>query len=143
MTTVAPSGFRRPPTLTRSPPTSGKLAPAHIKAFNALGGKLYAIGTLALSFPIPFAPEEFGVSGEFFTDFGTVGLLDDVDRNRRASDLFSVFRVDDSASLRASVGVSIMWNSPFGPIRFDFSKVLAHEDYDKTQSFGFATNTRF
>jgi outer membrane protein insertion porin family len=96
-----------------------------------------------LSFPIPFAPEEFGISGEFFTEFGTVGLLDDIDRDRRASDAFTTFRVDDSASLRASAGVSIFWDSPFGPIRFDFSQILAKEDYDKTEHFRFATNTRF
>jgi outer membrane protein insertion porin family len=51
--------------------------------------------------------------------------------------------VDDSASLRASAGVSIFWDSPFGPIRFDFSKILANEEYDKTETFRFATNSRF
>ncbi|HVY88293.1 MAG TPA: outer membrane protein assembly factor BamA [Hyphomonadaceae bacterium] len=122
---------------------SGKLLPAEIRSFNALGGKAYAIGSLALSFPIPFAPEEFGISGEFFTEFGTVGLLDDNDRDRRASDAFSTFRVDDSASLRASAGISIFWDSPFGPVRFDLSQILAKEQYDKTEHFRFSTNTRF
>ena len=39
-------------------------------------------------------------------------------------DAFTVDRVDDSASLRASAGISIGWDSPFGPIRFDFAKIL-------------------
>ena len=30
-----------------------------------------------------------------------------------------------------------------GPIRFDFSHVLAKEDYDKTETFRFSTSTRF
>ncbi len=30
-----------------------------------------------------------------------------------------------------------------GPIRFDFSQVLAKEEYDKTETFRFTTNTRF
>jgi len=39
--------------------------------------------------------------------------------------------------------VSIFWDSPFGPIRFDFSQILAKEEYDRTETFRFATNTRF
>ncbi|MEM8920492.1 MAG: outer membrane protein assembly factor BamA, partial [Pseudomonadota bacterium] len=115
----------------------------NITSGNALGGKAYAIGALELSFPVPYAPEEFGIGGALFSEFGTVGLLDDVDRNRSANTEFQSFRVDDSASLRASVGVSIFWDSPFGPIRFDFSEVLAKEDYDRTESFRFSTNTQF
>ncbi|MDP3495230.1 MAG: outer membrane protein assembly factor BamA [Hyphomonadaceae bacterium] len=122
---------------------SGNLLPSKVEAFNALGGKAYAIGSLELSFPIPYAPEELGIDGAFFTEFGTLGLLDDADRDRRADSTFEAYRVDDSASLRASAGVSIFWDSPFGPIRFDFSQILAKEEYDKTESFRFSTNTRF
>lgn len=116
---------------------------SEIRAFNALGGKAFAIGAFELSFPIPFLPEELGIDGALFTEFGTLGLLEDVDRERRADEPFSSFRVDDSASLRASAGVSIFWDSPFGPVRFDFSQILAREDYDRTETFRFSTNTRF
>jgi outer membrane protein insertion porin family len=122
---------------------SGDVLPAQIRAFNALGGKAYAIGSLELSFPIPYAPEELGIDGAFFVEAGTLGLLDDADKDRKADDAFNSFRVDDSASLRASAGVSIFWDSPFGPIRFDFSQILAKEEYDRTESFRFSTNTRF
>lgn len=121
----------------------GNVLPAQLRAFNALGGKAYAIGSLELSFPIPYAPDELGIDGAFFAEFGTVGLLDDIDRDRRADDAFNSFRVDDSASLRASAGVSIFWDSPFGPVRFDLSQILAKEEYDRTESFRFSTNTRF
>jgi outer membrane protein insertion porin family len=30
-----------------------------------------------------------------------------------------------------------------GPIRFDFSHILAKEDYDRTETFRFSTSTRF
>jgi outer membrane protein insertion porin family len=123
--------------------SSGNLLPPKIQTFNALGGKAYAIGSLELSFPIPYAPEEFGIDGAFFAEVGTLGLLDEEDKNRRASTLFETLLVDDSASLRASAGVSIFWDSPFGPIRFDFSQILAKEEYDRTESFRFSTNTRF
>lgn len=121
----------------------GNILPPQIRKYNALGGKLYAIGTLDLSFPIPYAPEELGIDGAVFLEFGTVGLLDEVDRDRTAERPFSTFRVDDSASLRAAAGLSIFWDSPFGPIRFDFSQVLAREDYDRTETFRFSTQTRF
>src|SRR6185503_20148587 len=63
---------------------SGNLLPAKLQSFNALGGKAYAIGSLELSFPIPYAPDELGIKGALFTEFGTVGLLDKADRERRA-----------------------------------------------------------
>lgn len=125
--------------------SSGNLLPMKVQSFNALGGKAYAIGSFQLSFPIPYAPEELGIGAALFTEFGTVGLLDDTDRNRRADTpaSFSSYRIDDSASLRASAGLSVFWDSPFGPIRFDFSQILAKEEYDRTESFRFSTNTRF
>ena len=80
---------------------------------------------MELSFPLPYVPEEFGLDGAFFFDVGTLGILDKSDRDRRQQqDAFTVDRVDDSASLRASAGLSIGWDSPFGPIRFDFAKIL-------------------
>jgi outer membrane protein insertion porin family len=129
--------------MTASRDASGEVLPSKVQAFNALGGKAYAIGSLELSFPIPYAPEELGIDGAFFTEVGSLGLLDDADKDRRADNTFESYRVDDSASLRASAGVSIFWDSPFGPIRFDFSQILAKEEYDRTESFRFSTNTRF
>ncbi len=122
---------------------AGNVLEPTLTAFNALGGKAYAIGSLELSFPIPYAPEELGIDGALFAEVGTLGLLDDADRDRKFDDTFNSFRVDDSASLRASAGVSIFWDSPFGPIRFDFSQILAKEEYDRTETFRFSTNTRF
>ncbi|MBP7649430.1 MAG: BamA/TamA family outer membrane protein, partial [Phenylobacterium sp.] len=49
----------------------------------------------------------------------------------------------DDLSLRATAGLSAFWKSPMGPIRFDFSQVLAKEDYDKTETFRFSTSTKF
>jgi outer membrane protein insertion porin family len=123
---------------------NGNVVAPKVIPLNALGGKAYAIGSLELAFPLPYVPEEFGLDGAFFFEAGTLGLLDESDRDRRQQqNPFTVDRVDDSASLRASAGLSIGWDSPFGPIRFDFSKILASEEYDRTESFRFATNTRF
>ena len=51
--------------------------------------------------------------------------------------------IKDNFGLRASVGLSIFWKSPMGPLEFDFSQVLAKEPYDKTELFRFQTSTRF
>lgn len=51
--------------------------------------------------------------------------------------------IRDDLSLRASVGLSVYWDSPFGPIRLDFARVLRQEEYDRTKTFRFSAGTRF
>ena len=49
----------------------------------------------------------------------------------------------DTATPRASVGVGLIWNSPFGPLRFDYAVPLMKQDYDRVQQFRFGGGTRF
>ncbi len=107
---------------------------------SALGAKLYAIGSLELSIPT-FLPEQYGIKAALFTDFGTAGQLDDVDR-QSSTGVFDE-NIRDNLGLRASAGISIDWKSPMGPIRFDISQILKKEDYDRTETFRFSTSTRF
>jgi outer membrane protein insertion porin family len=127
---------------------------------DALGGKAYAIGSVELTVPT-FLPEQYGIKAALFSDFGTVGLLDPVDKQAPVlvdpTDVTKGFVKDasgklllvpspdikDDLSLRASAGLSIFWKSPMGPLRFDFSQVLAKQPYDKTELFRFSTSTRF
>ncbi|CAN5293354.1 outer membrane protein assembly factor BamA [soil metagenome] len=113
---------------------------------DALGGKLYAIGSFELTFPT-FLPEQYGIKGALFSEFGTLGLIDKEDKSPCTSGLAPVCAripgIRDDLALRASAGVSVFWRSPLGPIRLDFSKVLKKEDYDQTESFRFSTTTRF
>ncbi len=48
----------------------------------------------------------------------------------------------DSGAIRASVGVGLIWNSPFGPLRFDYSFPLAKQSYDQVQAFRFGGATK-
>ncbi len=105
-----------------------------------MGAKLYAIGTFELTVPT-LLPEQYGIKAAVFSDFGTAGLLDDVDR-QSSTGVFDP-NIRDNLGLRASAGISIDWKSPMGPIRFDFSKILSKEDYDRTETFRFSTSTRF
>ena len=106
---------------------------------DALGGRLYAVGALEVSFPLGL-PEQYGVRGSLFTEFGTLGLLDSADQVDEGTQ--AVFTVDDLA-LRASAGLSIFWDSPFGPVRFDFAQAFMREDYDRAEFFRFSTRTGF
>jgi len=108
---------------------------------DALGGNFYAIATAELTVP-NYLPEEYGIKTSIFADVGTIGMLDDRYKVNRQTGLPNANIVDDLA-LRAAAGVSIHWRSPMGPIRFDLSKVLAKEDYDKTETFRFSTSTQF
>ncbi|MFC6199960.1 outer membrane protein assembly factor BamA [Ponticaulis profundi] len=119
---------------------------------SALGGKMYAIGTAELTVP-NFLPEEYGIKTSLFTEFGTVGLLDDEDKTpTQIYEItdddgnvtgYTMLETADETSLRAAAGISIFWDSPFGPIRFDFSQILAKEEYDRTETFRFSTSTQF
>jgi len=116
----------------------------------SVGGELYAIGTVELRFP-NFLPDELGIKTSVFSDFGTVGVVEDkppcdmdglvggADLDGDGIDLC----IKDDLTLRASAGLSVYWNSPFGPVRLDFSKVLQKEDYDQTETFRFSAGTKF
>lgn len=116
------------------------MGPRDLDTTDALGGNFYAIGTVELTVP-NYLPEQYGIKTSLFADVGTLGVLDD--RYTLTSTGTPDATIVDELSLRASAGVSIHWRSPMGPIRFDISKVLAKEDYDKTESFRFSTSTQF
>ena len=49
----------------------------------------------------------------------------------------------DDFTPRAVAGLSLFWDTPLGPLRFNFSKALQKEDYDKEQSFDLTVSTKF
>ena len=98
---------------------------------DALGGQQIARGSVEVIFPLGL-PEEFGIKGAAFTDFGTLTEIDDSGNG-----------LVDTGSLRASVGVGINWVSPFGPIRIDFSQAVLKEDHDQEEFFRFSFGTNF
>jgi outer membrane protein insertion porin family len=50
---------------------------------------------------------------------------------------------ESNSIIRSSVGASLIWDSPFGPLRFDLAYALTKGPYDKTQIFRFGGGTRF
>lgn len=102
---------------------------------DSLGGTMFYAGTIEARFPIPFVPEELGLGGAIFADAGT---LYDVGTGPSAGETFF-----DSDSIRASVGASILWESPLGPLRADFAYVISSESFDEEEAFRFGASTQF
>ena len=111
---------------------------------DAIGGTTYAIGTVEMNFPLGL-PEEWGIEGAVFSDFGTVFGAPEKTVKQRQGWLHrsQICKVFDTADFRASVGAGIIWQSPFGPLRFEAAYPLLKADYDETEWFRFSVGTRF
>jgi outer membrane protein insertion porin family len=101
---------------------------------DALGGNYYAVARFEADFPLGL-PEEYGVTGGVFFDIGSLWGLDNT--------AGATGEVDDDFHLRSSVGLSIFWTTPIGPLTFNFANVLQQESYDEDQLFDFTITTRF
>ncbi|WP_170409769.1 outer membrane protein assembly factor BamA [Ruegeria arenilitoris] len=102
---------------------------------DAIGGNYYWVARLESDFPLGL-PEEFGLRGGVFYDFGNLYNLNDV--NTAGANI-----VGEDGSIRHVIGVSVLWETPFGPLRFNFSKALKKEDFDKEQNFDLTVQARF
>ncbi len=132
----------------------------------SIGAKAYAIGTAEILLPLPL-PKEYGIRAALFSDFGTVGLVDEATKFINGDPSFfldvpvfdengdfvlddtgaviftSLAPVQDSLALRVTAGVTVSWESPFGPVRFDIAEVIRKEIYDQTEGFRFSAGTSF
>lgn len=150
---------------------------------NAVGGTTYVGGTVEVQFPIYGIPRDLGLKGAVFADAGTLFGYS----GRRSFDVngdsfingvapggacnYSLVganaiavepecvNVRDKAVIRSSVGASILWNSPLGPIRFDYAYALSKDEgqkvfgqdgtfygrvgKDQLQAFRFSGGSRF
>lgn len=107
---------------------------------DALGGNFFAAARLEAEFPIGL-PDEYGIRGGVFFDVGSVWSLDNVDGGANGSDGLDL--VDDSFHLRSSVGVSVFWTTPIGPLRFNLAKALDTQPGDEERVFDLTLSTSF
>lgn len=124
-------------------PGSGRLA-------DAIGGTMYWGASAEITFPISILPRDFGMRGAVYADAGAVWGYDGVRQFNTGGGILPVNLVDPvtgrntaAHAVRSAVGVGLLWNSPFGPIRFDYSWVLSKAPWDRTQAFRFSGGTRF
>jgi outer membrane protein insertion porin family len=127
-------------------------------AGDALGGTHYWGASLEMQYPFYFLPKDAGFRGAVFVDSGAEWgykgetswpANGEVNGTITTSTGVSYFcgncalQYADSAAPRVSVGASLIWDSPFGPLRFDFAYPILKQAYDRTQWFQFGGGTRF
>jgi outer membrane protein insertion porin family len=124
-----------------------------------LGGTLYWGASAELIFPFPYTPKDFGLKAAFFADAGSLWGYDSATNFAGVPGVVAPppcptgsalkgpaatgICLADSASVRASVGASVIWASPFGPLRVDFAYPLLKEPWDKKQVFRFGAASSF
>jgi len=100
---------------------TGGIGPRDISTRDSLGGDEYYVGSLTLQVPLGL-PEELGIGGRIFTDFGSLWGID-----QTGSD------ISDSKILRLSSGVGVSWKSPMGPIKIDFGVPIRKSHFDERE----------
>jgi len=98
----------------------------------SIGGKTYISASTGIQFPLASFTENYGIKGGLHINAATL----------YGSDL-DVDKINDSNSIRTSIGASIFWDSPVGPLRFDFTEAINKETYDLTEFFQFSGGTSF
>jgi len=159
--------FQMGPNLVRGFAPNG-IGPRDINPFgtgDALGGTKYWGASAELQMPFWFLPREIGLKGAIYADAG--GLYDYqgpttwaftnelttpansgcVPPNPKVNPTFSGtctgLVYDSGNTVRSSVGVGVIWASPFGPLRFDYAVPLTKGPFDRVQQFKFGGGTSF
>ncbi|CCD95165.1 conserved exported hypothetical protein [Bradyrhizobium sp. ORS 375] len=154
--------FQMGPNLVRGFAPNG-IGPRDINPFgtqDALGGTKYWGASLELQMPFWFLPKETGLKGAVYADAGglwgyqgptswaatgeinTPGCIKPT-RNPNNAGTCLGLQFDDQNKVRTSVGVGLVWASPFGPLRFDYAIPLTKGQFDRTQEFRFGGGTSF
>jgi outer membrane protein insertion porin family len=102
-----------------------------------LGETQYAGLSAELQFPIPFLPESYGLDGAVWAD---AAYVDGVPSYKDSGSI----NVDPKSvdnKFKSSAGASVIWDSPFGPLRGDFGYVLSKATSDREQVFQITLQT--
>ncbi|HLI98618.1 MAG TPA: outer membrane protein assembly factor BamA [Bradyrhizobium sp.] len=158
--------FQMGPNLVRGFAPNG-IGPRDINPFgtqDALGGTKYWGASLELQMPFWFLPKEIGLKGAVYADAGglydykgptdwtftgevnTPGCIPPTNNGPRfpvASGTCLGLQFDSQNVVRSSVGVGLIWTSPFGPLRFDYAIPLTKGPHDVVQQFKFGGGTSF
>ncbi len=94
----------------------------------------YVTATVETFFPIGFPPES-NVKGTLFVDSG-IATNTDYEYDETAV-------IEDSGSLRQAWGYGLVWRSPIGPIRFEWTHALEYEETDYRDDYEFSLGIAF
>jgi outer membrane protein insertion porin family len=122
---------------------------------DALGGTNYWGASVELQVPFYFLPKDVGMRGAVYSDAGslwgykgpTYDAVNNVGMfcNGQGTASSATFNGNCAGNdiIRSSVGVGLIWDSPFGPLRFDLAYPITKASYDHTQIFRFGGGTKF
>lgn len=123
------------------PPTAG----VNPTGADSLGGRTIWTATAELRFPLPL-PADIGLTGRTFIDVGSLtgasfagGKCPSASSNSPGA----CPPIFDNGKPRASAGVGVSWQTPFGLINLDLAPFVVKYRYDQTQIFRFGFGTRF
>jgi outer membrane protein insertion porin family len=135
-----------------------------------LGGTMCWGASIEFQYPFYFLPKDSGFRGAVFVDSGSVWGYRGETQNPATGEIDGVVPTvfaaggsflcnappppgqkgggcgmiyTDSPAVRASIGASLIWDSPFGPLRFDFAYPFLKQSYDRTQFFAFGGGAHF
>jgi outer membrane protein insertion porin family len=158
--------FQMGPNLVRGFAPNG-IGPRDINPYgtqDALGGTKYWGVSAELQMPFWFLPKEVGLKGAVYADAGGLydykgptswaatgevnlpGCIPSTTATATAGATPGTclgLQYDDSKVIRSSVGVGLIWASPFGPLRFDYAVPLTKGKFDRVQQFKFGGGTSF
>jgi outer membrane protein insertion porin family len=157
--------FQMGPNLVRGFAPNG-IGPRDINPYgtqDALGGTKYWGASLELQMPFWFLPKEIGLKGAVYADAGglydytgptswaatgevnTPGCIPPTNNPKLppAPGTCLGLQFDNSNVVRSSVGVGLIWASPFGPLRFDYAVPITKGVHDVVQEFKFGGGTSF
>jgi outer membrane protein insertion porin family len=109
---------------------------------DSLGGSMYWGASLEFQVPLYFIPKDIGIKAAVFADAGSVWNYKGPTAFTSGGLTETMTFVDENA-VRASVGAGLIWDSPFGPLRFDYAIPVMKQNYDIVQEFRFGGGTRF
>lgn len=102
-----------------------------------LGGTTYFHASAEVQFPLPVLPQSMGLKGAVFADAATLfGVAPGVSSAVASPGSFGM-------QWRAAAGASLLWASPFGPLRFDYAIPVLKQTGDVVQNFSFGVSTKF
>src|SRR6478735_3507328 len=125
---------------------------------DALGGTYYWGASLELQTPLYFLPKDAGIKVAAFADAGSLWNYTGPTVFPATGEVISgnfcptfgpgipnatPCAIDNGMHVRSSVGIGLIWESPFGPLRFDYAFPLSKEPYDRIQQFRFGGGTKF
>jgi outer membrane protein insertion porin family len=134
--------FQMGPNLVRGFAPSG-IGPRDItpgSTNDALGGTMYWGASLEAQTPLYFMPKEIGIKLAAFADAGSLWNYQGPTSWAATGE---TLQVADTMAVRSSVGMGFIWDSPLGPLRFDFAYALTKQSYDQTQFFRFSGGAKF